>query len=434
MKSVVSHLIFVFLVGIFFYYCGSTAVVEEPMGDTQSQDITLKDGVSDASNDTLQADISIKDGNIEDIPSLDTTFKDIVLSDEGETDVLEDVEADVFKDGGGDGGGRDTAFTDNEITDTSTAMYSISGKVTVNGGNPESGRQVYVMIFDKIPGEDVPPIAYTTTDSNNDYIVDGLSSGRYYVFAIYDINGDGNPDPSTGDPFGYYPDNPVEIKSSSLTGININIHTIQLMVSSVFMRRQQSQNAYLISLVAKVINPKDGSPLSDATVTATDPMGQTYTLTYNPQTGQYEKNFNPYAQNAVIALEGNYQFTIQHPFYGSQPVRLPLPHKPMKELVTITQPLNNSTINAGEDLTVAWKNPPGADINMMIQLIHRVNNQMREIMRDEKQPIPNPYTIDGGYLDESGMYIINVISGRYSIVPNGLSIEATSGTVIVNAQ
>lgn len=450
------HLLFILLVfiALFTYYCGTTAVVEEESDGTIGKDIIVRTDVGiDATGDILGTDtipndvvgelplsdtmgdiiyedlVNMEDTQGEDTEPSDSEIKDI------EYDVLDDIINDIRQDGGGDGGGRDTGLSDNEFTDTSNNTYSISGKVTVNGGKPASGKSVYVIVFDQLPAEGANPIAFTTTDSNDDYLIDGLASGKYYVVAIYDLNGDGKPNPDEGDPIGYYPNNPVEIKNGSLTGINIDIRTIQLGVTSLFMQRQQSRNAYLISLIAKVLDPKTGTPLTDATVTAMDPVSsQVYTLTYNSQTGQYERQFNPYSQNAVIAREGNYQFTIQHPSYGSQPVKLDLPHKPQNRLVTILQPQNNSTVKVNEDVVVEWENPSPSDANILIQLMRRAGSQMVEVFRDEKQPIPNPYVIKGSYINQTGMYMINVVSGRFVIVQNGVSIEATSGTVIINAQ
>lgn len=421
----------VVLASFFLCYCGTTAVIEEQAMDTQSQDISINtDGGSDISKDVLP-----------DISDLPDTVLDIE-NDDAETDALSDADlSDVITDGdisydisdNSDGGGRDTGFEDSSLTDTSIGVYSISGKVTINGEMPESGKSVVVFLFDQMPGNGVDPIDYTETDASNDYIFNNVVPGLYYVFAIYDIDGDGNLNPEGRDPYGYYKNNPVEIKNGSLTGINIDIKTIQLLVASVFMQRQQSRNAYLISLEAKVIDPKTGAPLEDATVTAIY-IGspQIYNLTYNPETKTYEMRFNPY--NAPIAGEGSYQFTIQHLKYGSQAVVREILHKPQKELVTIIKPVNNSTIEIGKDLTVEWKNPSTSNQNIMIQMLRRSGNQMEEVFRDEQQPLPNPYIIDGSKIDASGMYIINVISGRFSIVENGVSIEATSGVVIVNAR
>ena len=425
-----------------FYYCGTTAVVDEGMGDTSNQDIKINgDVVSDVGLDTIS-----------DIPTGDTIVPD-VSEDIGVSDTSEDAEADteatdaitdtpagdtyedISQDTGSEDVGKDVSGGDNEITDTSTKLYSIAGKVTVNHGNPEKNKSVFVFLFDRMPAENVQPYAYTTTDTSNDYAFENIPSGKYYVFAIYDINGDGNPQPDQGDPIGYYRNNPVDLSAGSVTGVDINITTIPVSVASVFMRRQQQSNAYLISLTAKVLNPKDGSPLTNATVTATDGVSQqTFTLTYNSQTEQYEKQFDPFSQNPVLAIDGTYTFIVQHTAYGSQPVRVPIDHKPFKEPVTITQPKNNSTIQAGKDLVVEWKNPAGADTNFAIQLLIRSNNQMQEVFKDENQPISNPYTIKGSYLENVAMYIVSVTSGRFRLEPNGTSIEATSGTVIVNAQ
>ncbi len=452
-KKVFLVLLLLFTAG-FFHYCGTTAVENQETNDTLSGDIEInKDAVTDISKadgitDILPSDDALGDAvladNSEDIVLADITedivlpgdteLSDILLKDAYE-DIISDTGEDIGPDGGGDGGGKDSGLSDIELTDTSGQTYSIAGRVTVNGGKPESGKNVYVMVFDKLPGEGVNPIAYTMTDSNNDYFIDGLAPGKYYVFAVYDIDGNGKPNPGEGDPYGYYPNNPVEIKNSSLTGINIDIRTIQLIVSSLYMQRQQSRNAYLMLLAAKVSDPKTGDVLTNATVTAIDPVSpQVYSLTYNPQTEQYEKQFNPYAQSPVLAREGNYQFTIQHPSYGSQPVKLEITHKPQNQLVTIIKPANNSTVKVDEDLVVEWKNPSETDTNMMIQLMYRSGNQMTEVYRDEDQPIPNPYVIDGSEISDVGMYLINVVSGRFALVKNGLSIEATSGTVIVNAQ
>ncbi len=441
-KTLLSLVLF-FSLGLFIYYCGTTAVVEESIsGDTSMQDIQLnKDAITDISKDTTAADTIENDSLTEDSVSIDTNVEDILedvsIEDIRESDTITDLTVeDIDMDGGGDGGGKDTSYNDNEITDTSIKTYSISGKVTVNGGDPEKGKQVFVFLFDQVPNENVNPVAYTTTDSNNDYIFEDVPQGSYYVFAIYDIDGNNNPEPDQGDPVGYYNNNPVSITNGSITGVNINITTIQLSVLSVFMQRQQSRNAYLISLTARILDPKSGEPIENATVTAIDNVNpqMIHTLTYNSQTQQYEKQFNPYSQNAVIAVDGEYTFTIQHPSYGSQPVKLNLNHKPFKELITIIQPQNNSTIKVGEDLTVEWKNPADVEANLLIQVMRRVGNQMQEVFKDENQPINNPYTIDGSYLNETGMYLINVVSGRFRLVKNGASIEATSGTVITQAQ
>jgi|GEM_PF-2089902 len=425
-----------------FYYCGTTAVVEEGMEDTTNPDIKINnDAASDAGLDTIS-----------DIPTGDTILPD-VSEDIGVSDTSEDTESDtestdaitdtpagdtyedISQDTGSEDVGKDVSGGDNEITDTSTKLYSISGKVTVNHGNPEKNKSVFVFLFDKMPAENVQPYAYTTTDSSNDYSFENIPVGKYYVLAIYDIDGDGNPNPNQGDLIGFYPKNPVDLSAGSVTGVDINITTIPVSVASVFMRRQQQSNAYLISLTAKVLNPKDGTPLSDATVSVTDGVSQQpFTLTYNSQTEQYERSFNPYGPGAVAAVDGTYTFIVQHTAYGSQPVKVPINHRPLKEALIITQPQNNSTIQAGEDLLVEWKNPPDADINILIQVLFRKGTQFQEVFRDENYPIPNPYIIKGSYLQNPGTYFINVISGRFRVESNGTSIEATSGSVMVNAQ
>ncbi len=426
--------VFIFL-GLFIFYCGTTAVVDESLVDTQTQDVLINNDIGgDVLKDTFATDVENKDVDNNDI-DLSDSISDVLYEDRETVDILEDVVEDVKADAGGDdGGGKDTSYADNELTDTSVETYSISGKVTVNGGKPEVGKNVYVMIFDKFPEQGVDPKANVIVDSNNEYFIDGLSPGKYYILAIYDINGDGNPNPDDNDPMGFYRGNPVEIKDSSITGIDIDIRTIHVSILSLFMQRQQSRNAYLIILAAWVVDPNNGNPLTDAIVNVTDPANpqHNFELNYNPDTQQYEKQFNPYGFNAVLAVEGDYNFTVQHPAYGPQPINLKIHHKPRKELITIIQPANNSDIQSGEDLTVEWKNPSEADVNMMILLLSRVGNQMIEKFRDDKQPIANPYVIKGSYLEDIGTYLVNVMSGRFSIYQNGMSIEATSGAVLVN--
>ncbi|MCX7943734.1 MAG: hypothetical protein N2746_04430 [Deltaproteobacteria bacterium] len=430
--------------GIFFYHCGTTTVVDDQVEDTHHGDTVIRDTGRDYGVDTVD-DLATSDStgglDVQDVLFEDSgediasdVVSDIVGEDINLKDVFEDASVDIGSDSGLDIG-RDGESRDQGITDTLIQTYSIEGKVTINGGKPESGKNVYIMLFDQIPNEGVDPIASTITDDDGYYFIDELFSGKYYVLAIYDINGNGYPDPGGGDPLGYYLNNPVEIKSSSLKGIDIDIKTIQLTVTSIFMQRQQSRNPYLISLTAKVVDPKTGEPLTNATVTANDPVSpQTYNLTYNPQNKQYERQFNPYSQNAVIAREGEYQFTIQHSAYGSQPIKLKIAHKPQNQLISIIRPQNNSTVETEEDLIVEWKNPSESDINMMLLVLRRVGSQLQEVFRDEDAPIENPYTIDGSVISNAGLYIINVISGRFAMVQNGISIEATSGSVMVNAQ
>ncbi|MBI5525719.1 MAG: hypothetical protein HY897_05250 [Deltaproteobacteria bacterium] len=350
-------------------------------------------------------------------------------------------------DGGADAGGEeDVGMADSGGVDAGPQSFVFTGKVTVEGEKPVN--PALALMFDQPLGEGVAPVGFAACDPDGNFTIDErcddqgncipIGPGSYWFAAIYDINDDGDFDPDTGDLVGFDPGSPVVVPGGKTTGIDIDVQLVTLMVGSVYVDALPpyipQAGAYLTDLAAQVRDPADGSLLDDADVSATDGKSPVvFKLVWDAQREAYVLDRQTVPQD-TRAVDGEYEFVIMHPAYGSDPVVKKIAHHPFPAAVVIGAPAMNAQFNGPQDISVAWTDPPGA-MPFGLEVAETVHDGpvVYKKPADGGQPDPpkSPETVPASVFVAGKGYVIRVFSGKVLFESAGMSMPMAMDMVVI---
>jgi len=172
-----------------------------------------------------------------------------------------------------------------------------------------------------------------------------------------------------------------------------------------------------------VLDPRNANAMTDATVVASDGTLE-FPLAFSTAT------YEPASPLNVLAVEGTYTFTVDHPLAYQTPLVVEIPHQPLRARPIIQAPTPDQHFATVQDVQVTWQQAAGTT-DSAVEVWDLAGTGTRAYLA-EGLLSPHQIPAAAAGFTAGHTYRVSVTDLRYAGTSGLVSVEAGYGDVTIS--